>query len=120
MDKRRKHIDRDAERALRQAFYTRIQQGDISLAEAVKSMRRISLLTQAEFARHRGVSVRALKEIEAGTANPTVETLNRIGAIFGLRMGFVAGPTQQDVKSKEIATLQCSERVDAETDDVNG
>jgi DNA-binding XRE family transcriptional regulator len=92
MDKRRKHIDREAEHALRQQFYERIQRGDISVAEAVKSMRRISLLTQAEFAKHRGVSLRVLKEIEAGTANPTLETLNRIGAIFGLRVGFVATP----------------------------
>lgn len=92
MDKRRKNIDREAEHALRQLFYERIQRGDISVAEAVKSMRRISLLTQAEFAKHRGVSLRVLKEIEAGTANPTIETLNRIGAIFGLNVGFVAIP----------------------------
>lgn len=92
MDKRRKHIDRQAEHALRQQFYERIQRDDISVAEAVKSMRRISLLTQAEFAKHRGVSLRVLKEIEAGTANPTLETLNRIGGIFGLRVGFVATP----------------------------
>lgn len=39
--------------------------------------------------KHRKVSTRVLKEIMAGTSNPTVETLNKIGGIFGLEVGFV-------------------------------
>ena len=46
-------------------------------------------LTQAEFAAHRGVSLPTLKNIEAGKANPTVETLDAIGSVFGLKAGFV-------------------------------
>jgi len=52
-------------------------------------MRKISGLTQVEFARHRNVSLPALQQIERDQGNPTVETLNRLGAIFGLKAGFV-------------------------------
>jgi len=33
--------------------------------------------------------VQALKQIEAGTANPTVATLQKIADIFGLKIGFI-------------------------------
>ena len=52
-------------------------------------MRRISRLTQPEFAKHRGISLGALKQIEAGTGNPTIDTLEKIGEIFAVRVGFV-------------------------------
>ena len=46
-------------------------------------------LTQPEFAAHRGISVQALRQIESGRGNPTVETLDKIVAVFGLQVGFV-------------------------------
>ena len=52
-------------------------------------MRKISRLTQPEFAAHRGISAQALRQIENGTGNPTIATLNKISAIFGLQVGFV-------------------------------
>jgi DNA-binding XRE family transcriptional regulator len=90
MDQRRKHIDQDAERQLRATFYEDIKAGRLSIAEAVARMRRISRLTQPEFAKHRGISVGTLKQIESGTGNPKVETLNQVAAIFGLEVGFIA------------------------------
>lgn len=63
--------------------------GLIEIGEAVRRMRHISGLTQPEFARHRGISVQALRQIESGQANPTVATLNAIAEIFGLKTGFV-------------------------------
>lgn len=89
MDRRRKHIDQDAERELRAQFYADIDAGKLSVAEAVKRMRRLSRLTQPEFAKHRKISVGALKQIEAGEGNPKVETLNKLADIFGLEVGFV-------------------------------
>jgi transcriptional regulator with XRE-family HTH domain len=52
-------------------------------------MRHLSGLTQPQFARHRGISVQALRQIESGTGNPTVKTLDAIAGVFGLRVGFV-------------------------------
>lgn len=89
MDKRRKHIDQDAERELRTQFYTDIESGRLTLAEAVRQMRRLSRLTQPEFARHRKISVGALKQIETGVGNPKIETLNKVVEIFGLKVGFI-------------------------------
>lgn len=52
-------------------------------------MRNISGMNQKAFAqRIVGVSPRVLAEIELGRANPTVETLNKIGRAFGYKVGF--------------------------------
>ncbi len=77
----------------REQFYADVATGALSIAEAARTMRKISRLTQPEFAKHRRISVQALRQIEAGTGNPTVETLNKIADIFGLEVGFVAKGT---------------------------
>ena len=51
-------------------------------------------LSQPEFARHRGISVQALRQIETGRGNPTVRTLDAIARVFGLETGFV--PMRRD------------------------
>lgn len=89
MAKSRKSVDKDALRQRRAELYEAIACGGMTLQDAVKEMRAISRLTQAEFAAHRGVSTKVIKEIEGGTGNPTVNTLNRIGAFFGLEVAFV-------------------------------
>jgi|SRR5659263_64330 len=91
MDKRvKKPVTPEVAASRREKFYADIANGALSISEAVVAMRKISRLTQAEFAKHRGVSVQSLKQIEAGTANPTVDTLQKISSIFGLEIGFVA------------------------------
>lgn len=90
-----KNLDKEAARALRTELYAAVASGELPLQEAVKRMRKISRLTQAEFAAHRGVSIKAIKEIENGRGNPTVETLNKIGKFFGLEVAFVRTATLQ-------------------------
>ena len=90
MDKRvKKPISPEVAASRRETFYADIASGTLTISEAVVAMRKISRLTQQEFATHRGISVQALKQIEAGTANPTVQTLQSISDIFGLKIGFV-------------------------------
>lgn len=89
MDKRRKHVDGSALRRERIELYEAIDAGTLSLAQAARRMRKLSMLTQAEFARHRGVSARVIMEIERGIGNPTVRKLNQIAEIFGLEVRFV-------------------------------
>ena len=88
-DKRRKPYDPSVERALRDAFEQDIAANQLTIPLAIKAMRRLSRLTQPEFAKHRGLSVATLKELESGRGNPTVATLNQIASIFGLEVGFV-------------------------------
>jgi DNA-binding XRE family transcriptional regulator len=86
---RRTPLTREEQNALRRAFYERIGRGDLTIADTMKAMREMTGLTQAEFAAHRGVSRRVIQDIERGTGNPTVESLNRIAKLFGLQVGFV-------------------------------
>lgn len=79
----------DEQNALRRAFYERLERGDFTIPEAIKAMREMTGLTQAEFAAHRGVSRRVIQDIERGTGNPTVESLDSVAKLFGLRVGFV-------------------------------
>ena len=71
------------------ALYAALAHGEIDLSDAVRRMRHLSGLTQPEFARHRGISVQALRQIESGRGNPTVKSLNAIAEVFGLQVGFV-------------------------------
>lgn len=89
MTLRKNAIDKEAARQLRSELFDAINRGELGIREAVKRMRTISRLTQAEFAAHRGVSAKVIKELERGVGNPTVDTLNRIGQFFGLEVAFV-------------------------------
>lgn len=89
MDKRRKAPDLSHERMLRQEIYDAMAAGRMSVGQAVAAMRRISRLTQPEFAKHRGLSVQSLRLIESDKTNPTIDTLGKIASIFGLQVGFV-------------------------------
>lgn len=67
-----------------------IENQEMSLGEAVRAMRKITGMTQAEYAeRIVGVTPRVLMEIERGRGNPTLETLQKIGKPFGYTVGFV-------------------------------
>ena len=83
------HTNQEAERELRAAFYEDIKAGKLSITEAVATMRRISRLSPADFARHRGIDVDTLEQIESGAVEPMIANLNQIAAIFGLEVRFV-------------------------------
>ena len=92
---RMKQLGPDERRAARRALYQAIEQGGLSIGEAVRRMRAITGLTQAEFAeRIAGISPRALAAVERGEGNPTVATLQAIGAPFGLTLAFVREPPE--------------------------
>jgi len=110
VDKRRKRADADVERRLRAEFYAAVASGNMSVGQAVAAMRRISKLTQPEFAEHRGLSVQSLRLIEADKANPTFETLEKIASIFGLQVGFVPKGSQRvSVRELERAASELSD-----------
>ncbi len=63
--------------------------GELRLPEAVRDLRVALGLTQAEFADKFGLTRMQLIDLEKGRANPTQETLARIGKPFGFVLGFV-------------------------------
>lgn len=85
MARTKKSVDKEELRQRRAVLYDAIEAGAITLQHAVKEMRAISRMTQAEFATHRGVSTKVIKEIESGKGNPTILTLNRIGQFLAWR-----------------------------------
>ncbi len=63
--------------------------GDLRLPGAVAEIRKGIGMTQEEFAKTLSLTRRQVAEIEAGTANPTLDTLVKIGRLFGFSVGFV-------------------------------
>lgn len=59
------------------------------LPEAVADVRRGFGMTQEEFDKMLSITRRQVAEIEAGTGNPTMKTLEKIGRLFGFRIGLV-------------------------------
>ncbi len=79
--------ERDAERT---RLYDDLEAGRIGIPEAVRRMRAVAGMSQAEYAaRVAGISKTALAQIEQGKGNPRLSTLQAIGAAFGLDLGFV-------------------------------
>jgi DNA-binding XRE family transcriptional regulator len=69
-------------------FYEALSRGEISLAETLKRMRAIAGKTQTEYAGLIGIAPRIIMDLERGVGNPTLSTLQKIGAPFGLVLGF--------------------------------
>ncbi|MBK6580969.1 MAG: helix-turn-helix transcriptional regulator [Sandaracinaceae bacterium] len=87
---RMKKLSVQERQAARVALFEDLDAGRLDLAETVRRMRQVTGMTQGEFAEKvAGVSRLTIAQIERGEGNPTVETLERVGSAFGLRLGFV-------------------------------
>jgi transcriptional regulator with XRE-family HTH domain len=76
--------------AAKRELMTAIENGELSLGQAVRRMRKITGMSQKAYAeRIVGIAPRILAEIELDKGNPTVETLNKVGRPFGYTVGFV-------------------------------
>ncbi|WP_025091693.1 helix-turn-helix transcriptional regulator [Brucella intermedia] len=73
----------------RRTLAERARTGDLRLPDAVAEIRKGFGMTQEEFAKTLSLTRRQVAEIEAGRANPTLETLEKIGRLFGFGIGFV-------------------------------
>lgn len=80
----------DERLALRRSLHAEVSSGGLAWHEAVRRMRQALGMTQERFAGAFGLTRRLVVELEAGRANPTAETLARIGKPFGYEIGFVA------------------------------
>lgn len=73
----------------RRTLAERARTGELRLPEAVADIRKGFGMTQEEFAKTLSLTRRQVAEIEAGAGNPTLETLEKIGRLFGFGVGFV-------------------------------
>jgi putative transcriptional regulator len=81
--------NKDEIRARRTDISARARAGKLSLPSAIPEIRHALGLNQQEFAKLFRLTLRQVKELERGIANPTAETLNRIAKVFGFSLGFV-------------------------------
>lgn len=90
MDKRFNPVSLPQQLALRrQAVEDVLAHPEWSLRESVRHLKKTLRLTSAELAKLAGVSMRTLQDIEQGRSEGTVQTLNRILGVLGLRLGVV-------------------------------
>ena len=73
---------------LRHDFYKDLEEGNLGfLPNTIRKMRKVTGLTQPEYARLVGISPRVLIDLERGVGNPTLKTLEKIASPFGLHIG---------------------------------
>jgi DNA-binding XRE family transcriptional regulator len=85
---------REEIREQRRQLAAKAAAGNLRLPEAVAEIRYSLGLTQDQFAQATGLTKRQIAEIETGKANPTLETLEKIGRLFGFTVGLVPKPEE--------------------------
>lgn len=94
---RTRKLGKDEIRTRRADISARARAGKLTFPSAMLEIRNALSLTQEEFAKTFRLTLRQVREIERGEANPTVETLNRVAKVFGFSLGFV--PRQDEAKT---------------------
>jgi DNA-binding transcriptional regulator YiaG len=90
MDKRYKPMSLSQQMTLRQEVMDEVlAHPEWPLQEVVRFIKKSLRLTTADLAKLSGVSFRAVQNIERGVSPGTVQTLNRILGVLGLRLGAV-------------------------------
>jgi len=54
------------------------------IISTIKERREILRITQDDLARHSGVGLRTLKQLESGKGNPTLSTIQKIANVLGM------------------------------------
>ncbi len=91
MDKRYKPLPLAQQLTLRkQAVEDILAHPEWTLRASVRHMKGALHLTTAELAKLAGISTRTLQDIEQGRSQGTVQTMNRVLGVLGLRLGTVS------------------------------
>lgn len=80
----------------------------MDVASLIRGARERAHLTQAELAARAGTSQPAISRYEAGTASPSVETLDRLLASMGTRLelSITDAPRNLDVRTVRLANIR--------------
>ena len=90
MDKRYNTLTLPEQLALRrQAIEDVLAHPEWSLRESLRHLKRSMRLTSEEMAKLAGVSTKTIQDLEQGRSEGTVQTLNRVLGVLGLRLGVV-------------------------------
>jgi DNA-binding XRE family transcriptional regulator len=86
---RRKKPSSEEVSAMRERLMERARAGALRYPFAVVEIRKTLGLTQDQFAKLLRMPRSHIAAIEQGNANPTIETMERIGKMFNFTIGFV-------------------------------
>jgi DNA-binding XRE family transcriptional regulator len=90
MDKRYNTISPSEQLELRrQAVEDVLAHPEWTLPQAIQHLKKTMRLTTAEMAKVSGVAYRTLQDIEQGRSEGSVQTMNRVLGILGLKLGVV-------------------------------
>jgi DNA-binding XRE family transcriptional regulator len=90
MDKRYNTIPPSEQLELRrQAIEDVLAHPEWPLPQAIKHLKKTMRLTTAEMAKLSGVACRTLQDIEQGRSEGSVQTINRVLGMLGLKLGVV-------------------------------
>ncbi|VWC17009.1 XRE family transcriptional regulator [Burkholderia lata] len=90
MDKRYNALPLPEQLSLRrQAIEDVLAHPEWSLRESVRHLKKTMRLTSAEMAKLAGVSTKTIQDIEQGRSDGTVQTMNRVFGMLGLKLGVV-------------------------------
>ena len=90
MDKRYAALSMGEQLMLRkQAIGDVLEHPEWTLQQSVRHLKRSMRLTSAELAKMAGINARTLLDIEQGRSTGTVQTLNAILGVLGLKLGVV-------------------------------
>ena len=88
MDKRYAALSMGEQLMLRkQAIDDVLEHPEWTLQQSVRHLKRSMRLTSAELAKMAGINARTLLDIEQGRSTGTVQTLNGILGVLGLKLG---------------------------------
>lgn len=103
MDKRYSTISLSEQLALRrQAIDDVLAHPEWSLPQAVRHLKKTMRLTTAEMAKISGVAYRTLQDIEQGRSEGSVQTMNRILGMLGLKLGVVTRQPDQTPSKQSL------------------
>ncbi|MBL8268915.1 helix-turn-helix domain-containing protein [Steroidobacter sp.] len=88
---RRVHRSLDSDRIseLREQLNSEIPPSDLAIGDVIRHMRLITKKSQSEYAKLCGVAPRALADVESGTGNPRLSTLQALLRPFACDVGVV-------------------------------
>ncbi len=87
----------------RQAVEDVLAHPEWSLPDAIRHLKKTMRLTTTELAKLSGVAFRTLQDIEQERSDGSVQTMSRIFAVLGLKLGVVRAASNQGGASGEMA-----------------
>ncbi|MDI1246468.1 MAG: transcriptional regulator [Rhodoferax sp.] len=72
-----------------------------SLPQAVRHLKKTMHLTTTELAQLAGISFRTLQDIEREKSEGTVQTMNRVFGVLGLKLGVVRAPRDAESRASD-------------------